>query len=67
MKAISYRGIVSAVPINDYLFRMKRTYAKFQIDNSKTAGLLRVLNEHKVDARKLHEINPRTLLSLSCA
>ena len=52
MAAICYSGPISAVPINEQLLCWKRTGAKFQIDISKTEGLVRVYTDGQTDMAK---------------
>ena len=51
MAAICYSGPISAVPTNEQLLGKKKTCSKFQIDISKTEGLVRVYTDGRTDRR----------------
>ncbi len=51
MAAICYSDPISAVPTNEQLLCEKSTGAKFQIDISKTEGLVRVYTDGRTDRR----------------
>ena len=49
MAAICYSGPISAVPTNEQLLCKKKTCSKFQIDISKTEGLVRIYTDGRTD------------------
>ena len=49
MTAARYSDPISAMPTNEQLLRGKRMYAKFQIDISKSEGLIRVYTHRRSD------------------
>ena len=51
MAAICYSGPISAVPTTEQLLGEKKKCSKFQIDISKTEGLVRVYTDGQKDGR----------------
>ena len=56
MVAICYSGLISAVPTNEQRLGEKRTCAKFQIDISKTEGLVRIYADEQTDMAKSNQL-----------
>ena len=52
MTAIGYKGPLLAAPPNDQLFGERKICAKFQIDISKTEGLVRVYTDGQTNMAK---------------